>query len=133
MKGFEARIGETLDGFDASSYENPHEIINDLKDIFREKDKYRVFATEVNYNPDDFYDEGDSRVSTGTLEENTVGEIHGMLEDREEGFKLKIREKRSHGFRVDSDASKYELGIEPAEYVEKVESDLPDVMNPKFL
>jgi hypothetical protein len=124
LTGFEARLGEELEDFETSNYSNHRELVKDLRELFTERDGYRIFSFEI-YSE---LNQGASRA----LGEYTVGEIHGVLEDTEEGFKLKVRKNPTNDFRFD-DTPGYEIGVEPASYVEEEVSDLPDVLNPRFL
>lgn len=122
MTGYEAQIGQDLEGFEVSDYEDHWNLVRDLTDFFEEADNYRVISYGI------FSDFGEFPPS----EPLKVGEIHGVLEDSQQGFELEVRRDPVSEFKF-NDAPEYELGIEPAEYVEEVDSELPDVMNPQFL
>jgi hypothetical protein len=124
VKGFEARLGEEIEDFDTTGYSNHRELVKDLRELFTERDGYRIFSFEIysELNPD----------ASQALGEYTVGEIHGVLEDTREGFKLKVRNNPTNDFRID-ETPEYEIGVEPASYIDEEVSDLPAVMNPQFL
>ena len=122
MVGYEAQLGEDLEEFEFSDYDDHWSLVRDLTDFFEEADNYRVVSYGI------FSDFGESPPNDSLM----VGEIHGVLEGSKQGFELEVRRDPVSEFRL-NDAPEYGLGVESAEYVEEVDSELPVVINPQFL